>query len=193
MELFHRQIVVAVHEAARDVLVQGVGEHGVASLGIGRMTADQLIPPRLGVEHRRPQLAARGDPDRAHRLVGHPRRHVAELSDAERVGQTACWIDGQYEHPAALLGRRGHAEGGGDGRLADPAGTADEDHLLARQQRLEPSGQGGRGGSRHGGRAGSRHGGRGVAGTVAVAIRPRPALRRGRRRRGRRRGARSPG
>ena len=120
VELLHGEVVVAVHEAAGDVLVQRVGEHRVADLGVGRVTADQLVPPRLGVEHRRPQLATRRDPDRAQRLVGHPRRHVAELADTQRVGQTAGRVDGQHEDPAALLGRRRQAEGGGHASSCRP-------------------------------------------------------------------------
>ena len=65
---------MAVHEAAGDVLVQRVGEHGVADLGVGGVAADQLVPAGLGVEHRRPQLAARLDAGRGERLVGHAGR-----------------------------------------------------------------------------------------------------------------------
>ena len=60
VQLLHREVVVAVHEAAGDVLVQRVGEHRVASCGVGRVAADELVPAGLRVEHRRPQLA-RGD------------------------------------------------------------------------------------------------------------------------------------
>ena len=74
MQPLHREVVVAVHEAAGDVLVQRVGEHRVADLGVGGVAADQLVPAGLGVEHRRPQLAARLDAGRLERRVGHPGR-----------------------------------------------------------------------------------------------------------------------
>ena len=61
VELLHRQVVVAVDEAAGDVLVQRVGEHGGLDARVRGVAPDQLVPPRLGVEHRRPQLASRLD------------------------------------------------------------------------------------------------------------------------------------
>ena len=39
VELLHRQVLVAVHEAAGDVLVERVGEHRVADLGVGCVAA----------------------------------------------------------------------------------------------------------------------------------------------------------
>ena len=106
VELLHRQVVVAVHEAAGDVLVQRVGQHGVADLGVGGVAADEVVPAGLGVEHRRPQLAARLDAGGLERRVGHPAGRVAEGADAERVGEAPGRVDGQHEHLAALVRRR---------------------------------------------------------------------------------------
>ena len=133
VELFHREVLVAVHEAARDVLVQRIGEHRVASGGVGRMAADEFVPAGLRVEHRRPQLAAQW-----HRRVRrHPHRRVPERRETERGRQPARRIDGQHEDLATLSLGGGHSEGGGDRRLADAAGSRHEDHLPARQQMVE--------------------------------------------------------
>ena len=133
VQLLHRQVVVAVHEAAGDVLVQRVGQHGVADLGVGRVAADQLVPARLGVEHRRPQLAAAARAGGVEGGVRHPRGAVAEGADAEGVGEAAGRVDGEHEHLAALLDGGGEPEGGGDRRLADAARPEHEHHLLARR------------------------------------------------------------
>ena len=106
VELLHRQVVVAVDEAARDVDVERVRQHRLTNLGVRCVAADELVPARLGVEHRGPQLAARLDTGRCERVVGHPRRGVPERTDAERVGKAARRIDGQHEHPPAEVGRR---------------------------------------------------------------------------------------
>ena len=58
VEPLHGDVVVALHEAAGDVLVQRVGEDGVAVASSGACAQHQVVPRLLGVEHRGPQLAA---------------------------------------------------------------------------------------------------------------------------------------
>ena len=137
VELLHGEVVVAVHEAAGDVLVERVGQHGVAHLDVRRVAADEIVPAGLGVEHRRPQLAARGDAGRLERGVGDLRGDVAEGADAEGIGQPPGRVDGDDEHAPALIHGGGHADRRGERRLADAARTEHEHHLLARQQRVE--------------------------------------------------------
>ena len=137
VEAFHRQVVVAVDEAAGDVLVERVGEHGGAHLGVGRMPPDQFVPPGLGVEHRRPQLAAWFDAVGGELLGRHQPGFVADRSDAERVGQPARRVDGEHEHATADLGRRLHRHRRRRRGLADTARPAHQHHLARRQQRRQ--------------------------------------------------------
>ena len=89
VQLLHRQVLVAVHEPAGDVLVERVGEHRVADLGVGCVAHDQLVPAGLGVEHRHPQLAAHLDAGLGERRRIDARRGVAEL-----VERRARWRGG---------------------------------------------------------------------------------------------------
>jgi hypothetical protein len=90
----------------------------------------QVVPALLGVEHGRPQLAARRDSRPRQRLVGHPGLDVAELLQAQRVGQALGRVDGEHQHLAAQVGG-GHRRGRGGGRgLAHPARTAGDHDLL---------------------------------------------------------------
>ena len=67
-EPFHRDVVVALHEARGEVVVQPVLEDAVRGLLVGRVAQHEVVPRLLGVEHRRPQLAARLDPRRLQHL-----------------------------------------------------------------------------------------------------------------------------
>ena len=57
VEPLHGDVVVRLHEAARDVLVQRVGEDLLPRFLVGRVGADEVVPTLLRVEHGRPQLA----------------------------------------------------------------------------------------------------------------------------------------
>jgi hypothetical protein len=65
--------------------------------------ADELVPRRLGVEHGDPQLTARGDACVREGLLVDARLGVADLLQAERVGQPPRRIDGQRQHPAVEM------------------------------------------------------------------------------------------
>ena len=119
VKLFHREVVVAVHEAAGDVLVERVGEHRRLDARIGGVTPDQLVPSGLGVEHRRPQLTVRLHAGSGEPVVGYARGLVAEPADAERVGEAPRRIDGEHEHPTADLGGGVRRERRRHRRLAD--------------------------------------------------------------------------
>ena len=62
VQALHRDVVVALDELAGDVLVQRVGQDGVAGGGVGCVQPDQVVPGLLGVEHGRPQLALGSTP-----------------------------------------------------------------------------------------------------------------------------------
>ncbi len=87
VEPLHRDVVVRLDEARRDVLVQRVGQDLLAGLGVGCMRPDEVVPTLLGVEHRRPQLSPRGGRRPGERLVGDADLVVPDPLQAERVGQ----------------------------------------------------------------------------------------------------------
>ena len=68
VQALHRDVVVALHEPARDVLVDRVGQDGVAGLGVGRVAAHEVVPRLAGVEHGHPQLALGLEAGRGERL-----------------------------------------------------------------------------------------------------------------------------
>ena len=138
VEPLHGDVVVALHEAAGDVVVERVGEDGVAGGGVGGVAAHEVVPRLLGVEHGGPQLApGLGDAGGGERLGRDLRLHVAEALQAEGVGQPPGRVDGEHQHLAAELGG-GHGRGRRRGRgLAHPARAAADDDLLGRQQLLE--------------------------------------------------------
>ena len=140
VEPLHGDVLVALHEAAGDVLVQGVLEDASGGDAVGRVAADQLVPRLAGVEHGRPQLAPRLHPRLLDHVVGHPRLGVAQRFQPQGVGQPAGGIDGEHQHPAAER-QAGHGGGGsGRGGLADaPRAAADHD-LAGGQQRLDRTG-----------------------------------------------------
>ena len=138
VEPLHRDVVVALHEAARDVVVHPVVEDAVGGGLVGCVAQHQLVPRTLGVEHRRPQLAARLDAELGVRVERHPAGDVAERLEAERVGEALRRVDGEHEHLAAEA-RGGGERGCGRGRrLADATGTA-EHHDLARATAAPPA------------------------------------------------------
>ena len=137
----HGDVVVALDELAGDVLVERVGQDGLAGRGVGGVGAHQGVPRLLGVEHGGPQLAAGLHPGCGEQLVGHAGLDVAELLEAEGVGQAAGRVDGEHQHLAAQVGG-GHGPGGGrGGGLADPAGAAEDHDLLGGEQLLERAGR----------------------------------------------------
>ena len=141
-EALHRDVVVTLHEARGEVVVEPVVENPVGGLLVGRVAHHQLVPALLGVEHRGPELAAWAEPGAGERLVGHPALHVADALDAERVGEALGRVDGHHEHLAAEVRRRREPGRRRDRRLADPARAAEHDDLLRREQRLQPGAHG---------------------------------------------------
>ena len=137
VEALHRDVVVALHEATGDVVVHPVVEDAVRGGLVGRVAQHQLVPRALGVEHRRPQLAARLHAELGVRVERHPAGHVAERLEAQRVGEALGGVDGEDEHLAAEA-RRGGERGRGRGRrLAHATGAAEHHHLAGGQQRGE--------------------------------------------------------
>src|SRR4051812_13440324 len=59
VEALHGDVVVALHEASRQVLVERVLEDALRRRLVGSVEVDEGVPRLLGVEHGRPQLAAR--------------------------------------------------------------------------------------------------------------------------------------
>ena len=88
---------------------------------VGRVAEHEVVPRLLGVEHGRPQLAARAHAGLLERLGGHRLLDVAEALEPQRVGQPPGGVDGEHEHLAAER-RGGHRRGRGrGGRLAHAA------------------------------------------------------------------------
>ena len=130
VEPLHGDVVVALDELAGDVLVERVGQDGVAGLVVGGVGAHQVVPRLLGVEHGRPQLAPGLDPGGGEQLVGHPGLDVAELLEAQGAGQPPGRVDGEHQHLAAQVGGRHGARGRGRGGLAHAARAAGDHDLL---------------------------------------------------------------
>ncbi len=137
VELFHGEVVVAVHETARDVLVERIGEDGSASRSVGSVPSDQLVPAGFGVEHRDVQLTARIEAGSFQCLVRDRMRSVAERLEAEGGREATGRIDREHEHPSGLALHRSESEGCGDRGLAHTAGAGDEDHLSTGEQRIQ--------------------------------------------------------
>ena len=102
VELGHRGELLRARDGAGELLVDAVGEDLVARALVGREALDQLVEGALGVEHHRPQLAAHLDA-----VAGEARgvdevRLVAQLVDAQRVGQPARGVDGDDRDARAL-------------------------------------------------------------------------------------------
>jgi hypothetical protein len=141
VEALHRDVVVALHEPARDVLVERVGEDGVARGRIGGVATHEVVPRLLRVEHGGPQLAARLHPCVEERLPGHLGLDVAEGLEAQRVGQALGRVDGEHEHLAAVVDRGHRRDGGGGGGLPHAAGTAVDHDLLRGEELLHRAGR----------------------------------------------------
>ena len=172
VEPLHGDVVVALDEAAGDVLVERVGQDLVPGLRVGGVPADQRVPRLLGVEHGRPQLAPRLDPGGPEGLVGHPVLGVADPVEAEGVGQPLGRVDGEHQHLAAVADGGHDRRGGRRGGLAHPPGPAGDDDLLGGQQPVDrPAGR-----PRHGGAAACRPRRRARSAAISTPA-PRPATR----------------
>jgi hypothetical protein len=130
-----------VHEPAGDVDVERVGEDGVAGGGVGGVGPHQVVPRLLGVEHGGPQLAPGLDAGPGEQAGVDLGLDVAELLQAQGVGQALGGVDGDDQHLAAQLGAGHGAQGRGGGGLAHPAGAAADHDLLGRQQLVERPGR----------------------------------------------------
>jgi hypothetical protein len=134
-EALHRDVVVALHEARRDVVVQAIVEDAVGGRLIRCVPQHEFVPGALRVEHGGVELPAR--------FLARVRRQidaaldVAERLDAERVGEPARGIDCEHEHLPADSRRRRDRGCRRDRRLAHSAGPAEHRDLARREQRLE--------------------------------------------------------
>ena len=134
VEPFHGDVVVGLHEAGRDVLVQGIGQNGLARRRVGRVGPDQVVPALLGVEHGGPQLAPGGGRRPGKHLVGNADLVVPDPLQTQCVGQAARRVDGEHQDSPALLHHRRGRQCGGGRRLAHAAGAAGDHDVLGRQQ-----------------------------------------------------------
>ena len=105
-------------------------EDPVARLLVRRLAGDQLVEGRLGVEHHRPQLALHLDPVLLEQLGVDPARLVAQLAQAERVGEPLRRVDRQHAD-AQPAGRHAGRDRRRGRRLADPAGAGADADVLA--------------------------------------------------------------
>ena len=145
VEPLHGDVVVRLHEPARDVLVQRVGQNLLAGLGVGRMAADEVVPALLGVEHGRPQLTPRVGRRPGEHLVGDADFVVPDPLQPQRVGQPARRVDREHQHPAALLDHRRGRQRRRRRGLAHAAGPAGDDDVLGGEQLAHGLGRRGRG------------------------------------------------
>ena len=93
VELGDRRELLRARDRARELLVDAVGEDVVARCVVGREALDELVERALGVEHHRPQLAAHLDAVAGEAVGVDEARLVAELVEAERVGQPLGGVD----------------------------------------------------------------------------------------------------
>ena len=133
----HRDVVVTLHEPRGEVVVEPVLEDAVCRHLVGRVHEHEVVPRLLGVEHRRPELAARFDACGLQHLRWDAVRAIAETLEPERGREAARRVDREHEHLAAEM--HGRAERGGrrDRGLADAARPAEDDDLLGGQQLVE--------------------------------------------------------
>ena len=129
-ELLHRHVLLRAGQRVGDLLVDAVVEDAVARLLVGGLAGDQLVEGRLRVEHHRPELALHLDPllreERRVDLLG----LVAELLQAERVGEALRRVDRQH---ADLQSARRHPDRDRrrGRRLADATGAGADADVLA--------------------------------------------------------------
>ncbi len=113
--------------ARGDLLVDAVGEHGLARALVGGEAGDQIVEGALGVEHRRPQLARGLDPVRGEQRRVDAPRLVVELGEAERGRQAPGGVD-RHDRDPLPFAREPQRERGRGGGLAHATGAdADAD------------------------------------------------------------------
>ena len=134
VELLHRHVLLRAGERARDLPVDPVVEDPLAGLLVGSVALDHLVEGRLRVEHHRPELARRPGrrPPRSKSAGSTCALGVAELVEAERVGEPLGRVDRQHRDPLAARRHPGRDRRRGR-RLADAAGAdADADRRARR-------------------------------------------------------------
>ena len=129
-QLLHRHVLLRPGQRVGDLLVDAVREDPLAGLLVGGVAAHELVEGRLGVEHHRPQLPLHLDPLALDQGRVDAPCLIAELLEAERVGEALGRVDRQH---ADLQAPGGHP--GGDcrrgGRLSDPARARADADVLA--------------------------------------------------------------
>ena len=106
-EPLHRDVVVALHEARGDVVVQPVLEDPVRGRLVGRVPQHELVPRLLRVEHRGPQLATRLDAGRG--VAPRAARGASTLPNASSPSASASRFAGSIVSTSTLPPRRAAA------------------------------------------------------------------------------------
>ena len=130
VELGDGRVLLRAGHGARELLVDPVLQHLGARLLIGRQLFDDLVEGALGVEHHGPQLALHLEARGLEELGVHEVGLVAQLLQAQGVGEPPGGIDRDHRHLAALR-RRAHGDRRGGRRLPDAAGPAADADALA--------------------------------------------------------------
>ena len=124
MESFHRDVVVALHETASDVLVEHVLQNPLGRLFISGLASNKGIPAGLRVQHGHTQRAGAGKLD--------VEWFVPNTGYTQSVGQSTGGVDGQHQDAQWFIGRYRRSQRGGRGRLANASRTArDNDATVA--------------------------------------------------------------
>src|SRR4051794_2708607 len=133
-ELRDSRELLRAGDRARELLVDAVAEHVVASRGVGRQARDELVERLLDVEHHRPQLALHDDAVAGEAGRVDEARLVAQLGKPERVRQALGGID-RHDRDAQARRREAHRQRGRGRRLADAARPRADHDALALQAR----------------------------------------------------------
>ena len=135
-QLLHGHVLVAARERGRDLLVEAVVEDAAAGGSAGGVLLHERVERAPRVERHRPQRAGR---PRRHAREVEPARPALQRGQAEAGGQAAGGIDRADEH-LPRFERCLQGEGGGDRRLADAAGAADDEHAALAERGREGAG-----------------------------------------------------
>jgi hypothetical protein len=130
VELGHGGELLRARHGAGKLLIDAIGENPFTCGRVGSEHPDEIVEGPLGVEHHRPQLATQLQSVTGEVAGLDHARLVTQLLEPQRASEPAGGVDRDDGDPLAAR-REPDGDGGGRGRLADPARTgADADALV---------------------------------------------------------------